>query len=680
MPVRPRPGACPHCSRTHRVGECEYDGNTKKDKRTEVSMKKYTHEKAHEEIDYIFKTLLPQRGMAERPEQIRLCHSILDAMLDGSIALCDAGTGIGKTFAYLTAGILHGKCRAAEGKPQRPILISTSSIALQNAIQTEYLPLLSGVLLSEGLVSAPIEAVIRKGKAHYACDARMERRIRQVEGSHKNPAARQALHTARYVLDLDQLSGMSSYDRERICVPKRCNCRRKDCRYRCFLDACQSGQYTVQICNHNLLLADLIHRSQKKKSILPDSAAIIIDEAHKLPETARQMFGVTLNAQDFAELIRSLHVERYVLAAELLSEAVEPLAEKLSLPVEEGAGFDAYQMFLERPHQVLTVICRQLEGMLTRETWRLLSAVASTVSLFYLGNPEMIFYAADDDHGGSMLCGTVSELAAQLQATLWRQEQPIVLTSGTLAVGKDFSRFRTAAGLTGERPVTETVCPSPFDYQHNCLLYLPTDPIPLDAADYYDRLAAQIRQLAAASYGHALVLFTSYLAMSAVKERLQAAALPFPVFTMGRRPARTLAAFRAATGSILLATGAAWEGLDFAGDGVSLLIIPRLPFAYPDAVKEKEREDYPNLREFLRSVVVPEMQIKLRQGFGRAIRTETDTCAVAMLDPRAARGRRYFQSMVEALPEMPVTGSLRAVEQFYRDRKVAGYFRLPNAG
>ena len=643
-------------------------------------MKKYTHEKAHEEIDYIFKTLLPQRGMAERPEQIRLCHSILDAMLDGSIALCDAGTGIGKTFAYLIAGILHGKCRAAEGKPQRPILISTSSIALQSAIQKEYLPLLSGVLLSEGLISAPIEAVIRKGKAHYACDARLERRVRQVEGSHKNPAARQALHTAWHVLDLDQLSGMSSYDRERICVPKRCNCRRKDCRYRCFLDACQSGQYTVQICNHNLLLADLIHRSQKKKPLLPDSAAIIIDEAHKLPETARQMFGVTLTAQDFAELICSLHVERYVLAAELLSEAVEPLAEKLSLPVEEGAGFDAYQMFLERPHQALTVICRQLEGLLTRETWRLLSAVASTVSLFYLGNPEMIFYAADDDHGGSMLCGTVSELAAQLQATLWRQEQPIILTSGTLAVGKDFSRFRTAAGLTEERPVTETVCPSPFDYQHNCLLYLPTDPIPLDAADYYDRLAAQIRQLAAASHGHALVLFTSYLAMSAVKERLQAAALPFPVFTMGRRPARTLAAFRAAPGSILLATGAAWEGLDFAGDGVSLLIIPRLPFAYPDAVKEKEREDYPNLREFLRSVVVSEMQIKLRQGFGRAIRTETDTCAVAMLDPRAARGRRYFQSMVEALPEMPVTGCLRAVEQFYRDHKDAGYFHLPNAG
>ena len=530
------------------------------------------------------------------------------------------------------------------------------------------------MLLSAGLISAPIQAVIRKGKAHYACDARLERRIQQVQQGRKNAAAVQALHHARHVLDLDQLTGMSNYDRQRICVPKQCHCRKEDCRYRCFLDTCQSGQYTVQICNHSLLLADLIHRSQKKKPILPDSAAIIIDEAHKLPETARQMFGVTLGMECFTEVIRSLHAERYVLAAELLSEAVAPLAEKLSVPVEEGAGFDAYRMLLKRPHKTLTVICRQLEGLLTRESWHLLSSVTSAVSLFYPGNPEMIFYAADDDHGGAMLCGTVSKLAAQLQKSLWQQEQPIVLTSGTLAVGRDFSRFRTAAGLTGERPVAETVAPSPFDYQKNCLLYLPRNPTPLDAADYYDQLAAQIRQLVTVSHGHALVLFTSYLAMSAVKERLRAVALPFPVFTMGRRPDRALTAFRAAPGSILLAAGAAWEGLDFAGDSVSLLIIPRLPFAYPDAVKEKEQENYSCLQEFLQSVVVPEMQIKLRQGFGRAIRTETDTCTVAVLDPRAARGRRYFQSVINALPRMPVTDSLQEVKMFYHKCKGAAYF------
>ena len=150
--------------------------------------------------------------------------------------------------------------------------------------------------------------------------------------------------------------------------------------------------------------------------------------------------------------------------------------------------------------------------------------------------------------------------------------------------------------------------------------------------------------------------------------------LIFPVFAMGRRPARTLAAFRATPGSILLATGAAWEGLDFAGDSVSMLIIPRLPFAYPDAVKEKERENYPCLRDFLQSVVVPEMQIKLRQGFGRAIRMETDACAVAILDPRAACGHRYFANVKAALPKMPVTGSLREVAKFYQAKKDAGYF------
>ena len=369
------------------------------------------------------------------------------------------------------------------------------------------------------------------------------------------------------------------------------------------------------------------------------------------------MFGVTLNAQDFAELIRSLHVERYVLAAELLSEAVEPLAEKLSLPVEEGAGFDAYQdvpgAAASGPdgdlpaaggpaHQgnLAPAVRRRLHSI------PLLPGESRDDLLRGRRRPRRVHAVR---HG-------VGNWPRKLQATLWRQEQPIVLTSGTLAVGKDFSRFRTAAGLTGERPVTETVCPSPFDYQHNCLLYLPTDPIPLDAADYYDRLG---RTDPAAGGGilrprPGAVHFLPRHVGGQGTAASRGAALP--VFTMGRRPARTLAAFRAATGSILLATGAAWEGLDFAGDGVSLLIIPRLPFAYPDAVKEKEREDYPNLREFLRSVVVPEMQIKLRQGFGRAIRTETDTCAVAMLDPRAARGRRYFQSMVEALPEMPVTG------------------------
>ena len=634
----------------------------------------YTKEQAHDEIEHIFRELLPQKGMAERPEQIRLCHFMLDAMLDGKISLCDAGTGIGKTFAYLVAGILLTKYRAENGKAHRPVLISTSSIALQNAILNEYLPLLSGTLFSAGLIHSLIQAVVRKGKAHYACDARLEGRLKQVEKSHKNTNAVRTIRSAERVLDLDKLAGLSDYDRERICVPQRCNCRLERCRYRCFLDACQDGRYTIQICNHNLLLADLIHRSQRKKPILLESTACVIDEAHKLPETARQMFGTTLTAESITSLICSLHTERYVLAAELLDEATAPLLDKLKMPVEEGSGFEPYRVLLGKPQEILTTIRKHLDRLLTRETSRQLAMVADTVSLFFRGNEDMIYYAADHESGGAMLCATVTDLAAQLQNTLWSMEQPIVLTSGTLAVGQDFSRFRATTGLTSNTRVMEAVSPSPFDYRKNCLLYLPADPAHLEQTDYYDNLSAQIYELVTASHGHALVLFTSYIAMSAVKERLRVLEMPFPVFVMGRNPSRALAEFRSVPGSVLLATGAAWEGIDFAGDGVSMLIIPRLPFAYPDAAKEKERGSYPSLRAFLQAVVVPEMQIKLRQGFGRAIRTETDTCTIAVLDARAARSRRYYPALKDALPDMPVTSSLREVERFYRARKGTEYF------
>jgi ATP-dependent DNA helicase DinG len=146
------------------------------------------------------------------------------------------------------------------------------------------------------------------------------------------------------------------------------------------------------------------------------------------------------------------------------------------------------------------------------------------------------------------------------------------------------------------------------------------------------------------------------------------------MFTMSRNALHTVEQFKKYPGSVLLATGAAWEGFDFPGDCVSLLIIPRLPFAHPDAVKEKKRDRYETLRAFIRAVVVPEMQIKLRQGFGRAIRTETDTCVVAILDERAVTGGRYYRDMLAALPTVPITSSLHAVERFLREVKTASYF------
>ena len=625
-------------------------------------------------IDHIFKDLFPAQGMAERSEQIKLSHRMLDTMLDGGIALCDAGTGIGKTYAYLTAAAAASRFGA--GSSHRPIIISTSSIALQNAVQTEYLPLLSCTLLADGQINKPLLSVIRKGKGHYVCDERLQRRLRQVNFQKKDPAAADAIRSLKDTLDMDKVPHLSGYDRERVCVPQFCDCDHQDCRYRRFLKRCDDERYVFQICNHNLLLANAIHRSQGRCPIFPEHSIIIVDEAHKLPEAAREMFGMTLTAGDIQSMIRQLRAERYLLAADVLADTAGPLLRKLTAPREEAEALDAYLHLLTIPSRSLPIIEKQVGNLLTVQGRRQLETLCGAVSLFSDPRSNMILYTADDGDGGTMLCATVSDLTEQMRQVLWRPEHAFVLASGTLAVGADFHRFRSQTGLMDGRRVTESVSLSPFNYKQNCLLYLPQLPPSQSSEAYYDELADEIAELIRAAWGHALVLFTSYAAMSAVKGRLRERELSFPMFTLGRNAMHMTEQFRQTPGAVLLATGAAWEGFDFPGDCVSLLVIPRLPFAYPDALKEKERENYPSLRQFIQNVAVPEMQIKLRQGFGRAIRTETDTCVIAILDERAGHGRRYYAAMRDALPDMRTTGSLRAVTKFLRERKPESYFEV----
>ena len=630
---------------------------------------------AHQEIDHIFKELLPAHGMAERPAQVALSHRMLDAMLDDSIALCDAGTGIGKTYAYLVAGIVFNRSRAAKGLANQPVLISTSSIALQNAVLEEYLPFLSSVLIEDQMTRTPIRAVLRKGKSHYVCDERLKRRLQAVDLTRKSPRVREALLSLRDHLDLDMAEHLSGYDRTRVCVPKVCDCGRESCRYQCFMEVCASDWYQVQICNHNLLLADAIHRSLGRRPLLPEWSTLILDEAHKLPVAARQMFGTTLAAGELRTLIRALRGERYILAAETLEEAVGPALRELAHPWDGTRPFSHFVPFLARPHRTLTLIQKQIGTVLTHGTQRQLDQLQDKVSLFLQEQKDMIFYTAEDAHGGTMLCATVPDLTDQFRQTLWRQQKPMVLASGTLAVGEDFHRFKEATGLLTDGRVRESVSPSPFAYSKNCLLYVPSLPARQKAGQYYDKLTEEITALLDAAHGHALVLFTSYSAMAAVKERLRDQNLAYPLFTLGRNAIHTTKLFKNTPGGVLLATGAAWEGFDFPGDCVSLLVIPRLPFPIPDALKEKERDQYPTLHAFLRAVVVPEMQIKLKQGFGRAIRTETDTCVVAILDERAAKDQRYWKDVLAALPEIPITQDLHQVEAFIRGVKPDRYFQ-----
>ena len=203
------------------------------------------------------------------------------------------------------------------------------------------------------MIAQPLQAVIRKGKSHYVCDNRLDRRLNQLDLQKKNWTSGTALLSLRKQIDMDEATRLSGYDRERVCVPRICDCQLETCRYLSFIENCEAGYYLFQICNHNLLLADAIHRSSGRRPILPDACALIIDEAHKLPETARQMFGVTLVANDIHTLTHRLRGERFLLAAEVLSDSAKSLLRKLERP-PEGKPFDYYQKALAAPERSLT--------------------------------------------------------------------------------------------------------------------------------------------------------------------------------------------------------------------------------------------------------------------------------------------------------------------------------------
>ena len=632
--------------------------------------------KAHEEIDLIFLDLLPQRGMAVREAQVRLCHNMLDSMDDGRIALCDAGVGLGKTYAYLAAGILFRKYM--EYASARPILVTTASIALQNAVLGEYIPFLSEVMLEAGIIEKPLKAALRKGKTHYACDDRLLKRLSKANLEKKNERNKRALLSLKTYLDLDGVAHLSAYDRSQVCVPGMCDCHLTDCRYQRFVRDSRSPEYVIQVCNHNFFLADAIHRNTGIPGLVPDCCAVIIDEAHKLPEAARQMFGKALSIADMSALVTGLKREQYVLAAEKLAGELKPIAgdlkehadEDYALTKERKAQYGkALKALLSIRKNIGSAISPPLRSQLM-DTWEVLD-------LFHRNGRGFILYAETDENGSPALKAANADYAERMRECLWERNTPMTLTSGTLAVGADFSRFREQTGLNGmDARLTESVSASPFDYTRNCRLYFPRRMYrkPEDGIGYIGEVAEQITGLIRATHGHTLALFNAYTVMSAVCAHVKKNDAGFPLFILARNQPKILDAFRASGNGVLFATGSVWEGMDFPGDMVSSLIIARLPFAVPDALSDYEKKKHPDLKTFIQKIAVPDMQIRLRQGFGRAIRTETDTCVISILDERSLPDRRFHMAALAALPDMPVTDSMDDVAAFIRAMKPKGYF------
>ena len=259
-------------------------------------------------LAHIFYDILPEYGLVLRENQLSLSLAMLDAMEKEKVALCEAEVGTGKTHAYLMAAVIY---RLFHGERQ-PVIISTSTIALQKALTEEYIPQISEILLEHRIIEEPLTFAVRKGKNHYACDSRVKTYLSSI--SHNNrPEDKKLIEilTALFVgavsLDLDGLP-LTDYVKERICVE---NCRNtcgfsSVCRYRTFLRRSNQGKADFQIANHNLVLADILSRKGGRNRLLPEHGVLIFDEAHKLPEAARQMYGVSFENVELERVAASI--------------------------------------------------------------------------------------------------------------------------------------------------------------------------------------------------------------------------------------------------------------------------------------------------------------------------------------------------------------------------------------
>lgn len=647
--------------------------------------------RAHQEVEKIFRVLLPEQGLAVREEQIRLCHEMLDTLLGERIALCDAGVGIGKTYAYLVACVLMRKYSILMERnslpKQHPVVVSTSSIALQKAILSEYVPFLSRVLVEQGIIQTPLRAVVRKGKEHFVCDNRLEQRIEAIRYKQKNAVQREALLSLRKHYDMDIVKDLSGFDRRLVCVPKFCprECPgRQMCRYQRYLEESKKQDVFLQICNHNYLLADAFHRREEYKPLLADYRALVVDEAHKLPEAARQMFGKNLCMDDIREIAYYLEREHQNVEARTLKTGMYSIftiireSHMFSHGIKENFQLTGECEFcLWEGIQMIERMMEQLKGVVPKWVLNRLQEAKEVLECFLQKNSKYVLHLRMDKEKIPVLCAASREIPQLLREMLWDREQAlsVILTSGTLKAGKGFARTLQMTGLEGRTDVQSYVAESPFAYEENCLLYLPKTlrKCKRGSREEVEMVAGQIHSLICSTYGHTLVLFTSYTLMGSVYQILRDG-IPFPMVEVWRHSQEEILRFKTMENAVLFAAGSCWEGVDFPGDMVSSLIIVKLPFAVPDPISEAEKETYESLEAYIQSIIVPDMQKRLRQGFGRAIRTETDTCVVSILDNRAVQGGKYHEDVLNALPTCQMAEELREVQAFIRSRKGVEYY------
>jgi len=632
-----------------------------------------------------------------------MAQAVEQALAEKRHLIVEAGTGTGKTLAYLMPVIQSGK----------RVIISTGTKNLQEQLFYKDVPFLEQALY--GQTSGRLSVCYMKGRNNYLCRKKLYdltgqpvlsgfeeiEQYRAIAAWEKTTGTGDRAELAE--LPEASLLWHKLDARADACIGQKCSEWE-----RCFITEMRrkAMESDIIIVNHHLFFADLAIKLQAEGApdagILPDAAAVIFDEAHELEDVAGSYFGISVSNLRVEELARDVEnsLQHHHLMSASLSGALGSLRERSQfffslLPPGEGRfAFETRREFLEENgdefvsmNQAFTRLAGELEG-LPQKPEEVFGFVRRAQELrvqlgFALESEDRntVFwierrgrgYSPRGQRGGEktaapgrqhvFLQATPIDVGPILRECLWSKLECAVLTSATLAVGGGFEYIRQRLGLEHAR---ETVLPSHFDYQSQALLYVPPDLPDPRAPQFTAKAAERIRKLLEITRGRAFVLFTSYAQMNDVYHRLLGE-VEFPVLLQGDAPkSALLEEFRLTPNAVLFATSSFWQGVDVQGEQLSCVIIDRLPFAVPSdpvVAARVKAIDADGGNAFFQ-YQVPAAVITLKQGFGRLIRSLHDRGLLVLLDNRILK-KQYGRVFVESLPSYKRTTDMRAVEEFF---------------
>ncbi|MEA1975652.1 MAG: ATP-dependent DNA helicase, partial [Bacillota bacterium] len=281
--------------------------------------------------------------------------------------------------------------------------------------------------------------------------------------------------------------------------------------------------------------------------------------------------------------------------------------------------------------------------------------------------------------GQSTFLSIPKKLNEEISKDLWSMDKSMLLTSGTIAVNGDFDYMEKELGLNliNKNKIVEISKASPFKFKENCMMYISNNiPFPnTDDENYIKKVTKEIYKLIKASNGHTMVLFTSYKPLRKVYKKISEQITDIPLIEMSRGRSNAVLEFKKSKNGVLFATGSMWEGVNIPGDILSHLIIVKLPFPIPDPISEYEKTLYRDMNHYIKLVLIPKMLIKLRQGAGRLIRSESDTGVISILDIRAGNKGKYRGEIINALPKCGASERIDDIKEFIRDKKDKSYFK-----